>query len=83
MGLVAKGPNPEQGKKILDFLLSDDGQRHWANAFLRPVFASAMTPEMKGRFLPDADYARAKPLDVFKLSAASKTIGERYQKEVG
>jgi putative spermidine/putrescine transport system substrate-binding protein len=83
MGLVAKGPNPEQGKKILDFLLSDDGQRHWASAFLRPVFASAMTPEMKSRFLPDADYARAKPLDVFKLSAASKTIGERYQKEVG
>jgi putative spermidine/putrescine transport system substrate-binding protein len=83
MGLVAKGPNPEQGRKILDFLLSDDGQRHWASAFLRPVFASAMTPEMKSRFLPDADYARAKPLDVFKLSAASKTIGERYQKEVG
>ena len=76
-------PNPEQGKKILDFLLSDDGQRHWASAFLRPVFASALTPEMKSRFLPDADYARAKPLDVFKLSAASKTIGERYQKEVG
>jgi putative spermidine/putrescine transport system substrate-binding protein len=83
MGLVARGPNPEQGKRILDFLLSDDGQRHWASAFLRPVFASALTPEMKGRFLPDADYARAKPLDVFKLAAASKTIGERYQKEVG
>ncbi|MFN9481158.1 MAG: extracellular solute-binding protein [Betaproteobacteria bacterium] len=83
MGLVARGPNPEQGKKILDFLLSDDGQRHWAAAFLRPVFASAMTPEMKSRFLPDADYARAWPLDVFKLAAASKAIGERYQKEVG
>jgi putative spermidine/putrescine transport system substrate-binding protein len=83
MGLVARGPNPEQGKRILDFLLSDDGQRHWAGAFLRPVFASALTPEMKGRFLPDADYARAKPIDVFKLAAASKAIGERYQKEVG
>lgn len=83
MGLVARGPNPEQGKRILDFLLSDDGQRHWASAFLRPVFATALTPEMKARFLPDADYARAKPLDVFKLAAASKAIGERYQKEVG
>jgi putative spermidine/putrescine transport system substrate-binding protein len=83
MGLVARGPNPEQGRRILDFLLSDEGQRHWASAYLRPVFASALTPEMKGRFLPDADYARAKPLDVFKLAAASKAIGERYQKEVG
>ena len=83
MGLVAKGPNPEQGKKILDFVLSDEGQRHWANAFLRPVFPAAMSPEVKARFLPDADYARGRPLDVFKLSAASKVIGERYQKEVG
>ncbi len=82
MGLVARGPNPEQGKRMLDFVLSDEGQRHWANAFLRPVIASAMSPEVRGRFLPDADYARAKPLDVFKLSAAAKAIGERYQKEV-
>ncbi len=83
MGLVNKGPNPEQGRKMLDFVLSDDGQRHWANAFLRPVFPAAMSAEVKGRFLPDADYARARPLDVFKLSAAAKVIGERYQKEVG
>jgi putative spermidine/putrescine transport system substrate-binding protein len=83
MGLVARGPNPEQGRRILDFLLSDEGQRHWASAFLRPVFATALTPEMRARFLPDADYARAMPLDVFKLAAASKAIGERYQKEVG
>lgn len=83
MGLVARGPNPEQGKKMLDFVLSDEGQRHWANAFLRPVIPAAMSAEVRSRFLPDADYARAKPLDVFKLAAAAKTIGERYQKEVG
>lgn len=83
MGLVAKGPNPEQGKKVLDFVLSDDGQRHWANAFLRPVFPGVLTPELRAKFLPDADYARAKPLDVFKLAAAAKLIGSRYQKEVG
>jgi putative spermidine/putrescine transport system substrate-binding protein len=83
MGLVARGPNPEQGKKMLDFVLSDDGQRHWANAFLRPVISSAMSAEVKARFLPDADYARAKALDVVKLAAAARTIGERYQKEVG
>jgi putative spermidine/putrescine transport system substrate-binding protein len=38
---------------------------------------------VRARFLPDADYARAKPLDVFKLAGAAKTIAERYQKEVG
>jgi hypothetical protein len=42
-----------------------------------------MSDEVRGRFLPDAEYARARPLDVFKLAAAARTIGERYQKDVG
>jgi putative spermidine/putrescine transport system substrate-binding protein len=83
MALVARGPNPDQGRRMLDFVLSDEGQRHWANAFLRPVFPTAMSAEVKSRFLPDADYARARPLDVFKLAGAAKAIGERYTKEVG
>ena len=83
MGLVARGPNADNGRKLLDFVLSDDGQRHWANAFLRPVFAGAMTGDIRSRVLPDAEYAKARPLDVFKLAAASKAIGERYQKDVG
>ncbi len=83
MGLVKNGPNPDNGKKVLDFLLSDDGQRHWANAYLRPVFPQAMGAEAKSRFLPDADYARAKPLDVRALAAALKIIVDRYQKDVG
>ena len=41
MGLVNKGPNAENGKKVLDFVLSDAGQAVWANAYLRPVRASA------------------------------------------
>jgi putative spermidine/putrescine transport system substrate-binding protein len=83
MGLIKNGPNPEQGKHILDFVLSDEGQRHWANAYLRPVFAKAMSDDMKKRFLPDSDYQRAKAIDVQKLADASKAIGTRYQKEVG
>jgi putative spermidine/putrescine transport system substrate-binding protein len=83
MGLIKNGPHPEQGKHILDFVLSDEGQRHWANAYLRPVFAKAMSDDMKKRFLPDSDYQRAKAIDVQKLADASKAIGTRYQKEVG
>lgn len=83
MGLVKNGPNPEQGKRILDLVLSDEGQSHWANAYLRPVFAAAMSAEVRKRFLPDADYQRATAVDVVKLAAAARAIGERYQKEVG
>ena len=83
MGMVKNGPNADQAKRVLDFVLSDDGQRHWANAYLRPVFATAMSAEVRSRFLPDSEYARAKALDVQRLAAAARTIGDRYQKEVG
>lgn len=83
VGLVRNGPNPEQGKRVLDFLLTQDGQRHWASAFLRPVFPEAMSEEARTRFLPDADYARARPLDVNALAGAVRVIVDRYQREVG
>lgn len=82
MGLVKGGPNPEQGKRILDHVLSDEGQGHWANAFLRPVFAAAMTAEVRAKFIAESEYQRARPLDVLRMAAASRAIAERYQKEV-
>ena len=39
MSLVKNGPNAANGKKVLDFVLSDEGQAMWANAYLRPVRA--------------------------------------------
>jgi len=83
MGLVANGPNPDNGRRMLDFLLSDDGQRHWAGAFLRPVFPELMPEAAQARFLPPADYARAQPLDVRKLAGAVRALADRYQREIG
>lgn len=82
MGLVNKGPNPDNGKKVLDFVLSDDSQAMWGNAYLRPVFADRLSAEAKAKFLPDAEYARAKPVDLKKLAKAQAQIVERYRKEV-
>lgn len=82
MGLVNKGPNPDNGKKVLDFVLSDDSQAMWGNAYLRPVFADRLSAEAKAKFLPDAEYARAKPVDLKKLAKAQPQIVERYRKEV-
>jgi putative spermidine/putrescine transport system substrate-binding protein len=42
-----------------------------------------MSDDVRSRFLPDTEYARARPLDVFKLAAASRAIADRYQKEIG
>ncbi len=82
MGFVANGPNPANGKKVLDFVLSDESQAMWGNAFLRPVFADKLSKDAAAKFLPAAEYARAKPIDLKKLGAAQKMISDRYKAEV-
>jgi putative spermidine/putrescine transport system substrate-binding protein len=82
MALVKNGPDADNGRKILDFVLSDESQTMWGNAYLRPVFPERLSPEAKARFLPDSEYARAKPVDLKKLAAAQAKIIERYKSEV-
>ena len=82
MSLTANAPHANNGKKVLDFVLSDEGQAIWANAYLRPVRASAMPKEVQARFLPAGDYARAKTVDYAKMAAVQKAFSDRYLKEV-
>ncbi len=82
MSLVNKGPNPENGKKVLDFVLSDAGQALWANAFLRPVRPSAMSADALSRFLPEADYKRAAAVDYAKMARVQKAFSDAYLKQV-
>jgi putative spermidine/putrescine transport system substrate-binding protein len=82
MGFVKDGPNPTNGRRVLDFVLSDQSQAMWGNAFLRPVFADKLSVDAKAKFLPDADYARAKAVDLKKLAKAQQQIIDRYKAEV-
>lgn len=82
MSLVKNGPSPDNAKKVLDYVLSDKGQTLWANAFMRPVRATAMPADVAAKFLPAADYARAKPVDLAKMADAQKGFIARYQAEV-
>ncbi|HEA69610.1 MAG TPA: extracellular solute-binding protein [Desulfobacterales bacterium] len=82
MSLVKNSPDPQNGKKILDFVLSDKGQAIWANAFLRPVRASAMSSKVAAMFLPESEYKRVKAVDWQKMSAVQKTFRDRYLNEV-
>ena len=83
MSLVNKGPNQVNGKKVLDFVLSDEGQAIWANAYLRPVRASAIPKEVQARFLPASEYAKAKTVDYGKMAevqkaSVAKAVGRRF-----
>lgn len=82
MSLVANAPHEADAKKVLDFVLSDEGQAIWANAYLRPVRAAAMPKEVQARFLPASDYARAKTVDYQKMATVQKAFSERYLKDV-
>jgi len=82
VSLVKNGPHAANGKKALDFTLSDKGQAVWANAFLRPVRATVMSPELAAKFLPASEYARAKSVDWKKMADVQDKFRERYLNEV-
>jgi putative spermidine/putrescine transport system substrate-binding protein len=82
MSLVKDSPNPETGKKILDFIMSDKGQSVWANAYLRPIRASALSKEAAAKFLLESEYKRAKPIDYKKMAQVQNNFRDRYLSEV-
>ncbi len=82
ISLVKHAPHTENGKKVIDYVLSDRGQAIWANAFLRPVRISAMLPEAKAHFLPESDYARAATVDYQQMADAQKVFSARYLSEI-
>jgi len=82
MSLVANAPHPDNAKKALDFVLSDEGQAIWARAFLRPIRASAMPKDVEALFLPATDYARAKTIDYAHMADVQRGFIDRYLKEV-
>jgi putative spermidine/putrescine transport system substrate-binding protein len=82
MALVKGAPHAENGRKVIDFVLGADGQRLWAENFLRPVMASAMTPETEALFLPASEYARVGAVDYRRMAEVQEEFGRRYLAEV-
>jgi len=82
ISLVKNAPHEANGKKVIDYVLSDKGQAIWANAFLRPVRTSAMSPEAKKFFLPDSDYARAQTVNYQQMADAQKAFSAKYLSEI-
>lgn len=82
MSLVKDSPNADNGKAVLDFVLSDEGQAVWAEAFLRPVREDAISEEASRYFLPDSDYQRAQSVDYQAMAEAQPGFSTRYLSEV-
>ena len=82
MSLVNNGPNPELGKRVLDFILSDKGQAIWTNAYLQPSRPVELPAEVAAKFLPASDYERAVAVDYAAMEKAQSGFGERYLSDV-
>ena len=82
IGMVKNAPHKDKAQKVLDFILSDKGQTIWTNAYLRPARPVPLSAEVKAKFLPDSDYARAKSVDWGKLETVQKAFVDRYLAEV-
>lgn len=82
ISLVKNAPHPENGKKLIDFVLSDEGQKLFAEGFVRPIRPSAMTPETKAMFLPDSDYARVRDVDFDKMNKNQAAFIELWESQV-
>jgi putative spermidine/putrescine transport system substrate-binding protein len=80
-GLVKNAPDKDKAKRVLDYLLSDKGQAIWTNAYLRPARPIPLPEAVKSRFLPDADYARAKSVDWGQMESLQKAFTDRYLAE--
>ena len=81
VSLVKNAPDKDKAKKVIDYLLSDKGQAIWTNAYLRPARPIELPAEVKAKFLPDTDYARAKSVDWAKMEAVQKGFVDRYLTE--
>ena len=78
MSLVKNAPHADNGKALIDFCMSDAGQRLFAEGFVRPVKESALTDELKEKFLPDEAYENVIDLDYQAMSAAQQNFMDNW-----
>ncbi len=82
IGMVKNDPHPEATKKYLDWLLTDNAQKLFAEAFFRPVMKVDLGPKLSGQFLPDSAYAKTVVLPLSEMAAQSNAVKERWTKEI-
>lgn len=82
IGLVKGAPNSEGGKKLLDFVLSDEGQALFAQSYLRPIRNVAVDPKIAEGMLPASAYEKVIVPDYAKMRAVQEQFNERWKAEV-
>ncbi len=80
ISLVKNGPNPNAGKLWLNFIMSDEGQKIFAEGFVRPSVTGIGLPDAVAAKMPAAPQVR--PLDITKATARKAEIDAGWAKAV-
>lgn len=81
VSLVKKSPNSAAGKALIDYLLSEEGQKLFAKGFVRPVIGG-YPAEVADKVNPASDYERAKAIDYRKQAESQKGFITKYKESV-
>lgn len=82
VGLVNGAPNEDNGKRLLDFYFSEQGQGLFAAGYMRPVIGE-MPADLADKVLPPEEYERAETIDYIEQGLRQQEFIELYQDEVG
>ena len=82
MSLVKDAPHADNGRALLEFALSDEGQRLFAASYLRPIRSVEVDAEVEAALLPDSEYERVVAPDFAAMQQAQEGFTERWLNEV-
>jgi putative spermidine/putrescine transport system substrate-binding protein len=82
IGLVKDAPHGDNGKKLINYLMSPEGQQLFAKGYVRPIDTTALSGEIKSKFLPDSDYIRVKDVDYGKMADVQEQFSARWIREI-
>lgn len=84
MSLVKNGPNGDNGKKLLDYVLSDEAQKLFAESYLKPVKDIELPESAREAFPSDEEYNKlVKGTDFNKMNEVQDGVIEEFQKVTG
>ena len=82
VGLVNGAPHEDNGKALLDFYFSEEGQALFARGYMRPAIGE-IPSEMRDKFLPESDYERAGTVDYMKQGEVQQKFNKDYKALIG
>jgi putative spermidine/putrescine transport system substrate-binding protein len=82
MSLVKGAPRAENGRALINFALSDEGQQLFAESYLRPIRNIAVDPAISAQMLPAEAYANVVTPDFAEMQRVQEQVLERWSAEV-